>query len=83
MRSVEAAVAAEDEQKNHVYLYFVPRVIFSYNFLHAVNVLHLDAIGSQIELKLKVKTLCMVIILHHPWESLYTQYGNTLQCRSR
>ena len=45
--------------RNHIYLYFVSCVIFSYNFLHAVtflHVLHLDVLRSQIELKLKVKT---------------------------
>ena len=31
-------------------------MIFSHNFLDAVNVLHLDAIRGQIELKLNVKT---------------------------
>ena len=52
----------EDEESVKImfYLYFVPCVIISYNFLHAVtfwHVLHLDVIRSQIELKLKVKTV--------------------------
>ena len=40
------------QMKNHVYLYFIPRVIFSSHFLHAVTflpVLHLDALRRQIE----------------------------------
>ena len=65
------------------YLYSVPGVTFSSNFLHAVtflHVLHLDVIKSQ-RLKLKVKTkisLCMAITLDNPWQSLYTQYYRTV-----
>ena len=35
------------KSENHIYLYFIPHVIFSSNFLHAVTflpVLHLDVI---------------------------------------
>ena len=38
--------------ENHVYLYFIPHVIFSSHFLHAVTflpVLHLDVLRRQIE----------------------------------
>ena len=38
--------------KNYVYLYFIPHVIFSSNFLHAVTflpVLHFDVLRRQIE----------------------------------
>ena len=40
-------------------------------FLH---VLHLDVLRGQIEIELRVKTnisLCMAIMLDHPWQSLY------------
>ena len=53
--------------ENYVYLYFIPPVIFSSIFLHAVtfsHVLHPDVLKGQIGLKLKVKTeisLCMAI----------------------
>ena len=48
----------DDEEciRNHVYLYFVLRVILHTIFLQTVTfgcVLHLDVIRSQIELKLK------------------------------
>ena len=62
--------------ENHVYLYFEPHMIFSSIFLHAVtfsHVLHLDVIGSQIELKLKVKTeisLCMAIMQNNHFHPL-------------
>ena len=44
--------------ENHVYLYFAPCVIFSSIFLNVPfsHVLHLDAIRSQSELKMKMKT---------------------------
>ena len=40
------------KMKNHIYLYFIPHVIFSSHFLHAVTflpVLHLDVLRRQIE----------------------------------
>ena len=49
----EAEDDVEDEVcENHVYLYFIPHVIFSSHFLHAVTflpVLHLDVLRRQIE----------------------------------
>ena len=66
------------------YLYSVPGVTFSFNFLHAVtflHVLHLDVIKRQIEIETESKTkisLCMAIMLDNPWQSLYTQYSNTV-----
>ena len=57
-------------------------MIFSSIFLHAVTfsyVLRLDDIRSQIELKLKVISLCMAIMQNNPLPSLYTQYY-TLLC---
>ena len=53
---------------------FLPAVTFSHD-------LHLHVIRGQIELKLKVKTeisLCMAIMLDHPWQSLYTHYYHTV-----
>ena len=56
-------------------------MIFLFTFLRAVtssHVLHLDALRSQIELKLKVKTiisLCMAIMQNNP---LPSQYGSTV-----
>ena len=44
--------------ENHVYLYSVPGVIFSSNFLHAVtllHVLHLDVLKRQIEIETESK----------------------------
>ena len=58
-------VLEAEEEESMFYLYCVPRIILF---------LHLDVIRSQIELKLKVKTVCMAIMLDHPWQSLYTQY---------
>ena len=49
---------------------------FSSNFLHAVtflHVLHLDILRRQIEIE--TISLRMAIMLDHPWQSLYTQYG--------
>ena len=62
MFSKEDEEEEEDEESVKImfYLYFVPCVIISYNFLHAVtfcHVLHLNVIRSQIKLKLKVKTV--------------------------
>ena len=40
--------------ENHIYLYSVPHVTFSFNFLHAVtflHVLHLDVLRGQIEIE--------------------------------
>ena len=74
----------DEEEENHVYLYFGPHMIFSSIFLHAVtfsHVLHLDVLKSQIGLKLKVKTeisLCMAIMQNNPLPSLYTQYYRTV-----
>ena len=56
-------------------------MIFSSIFLHAVTfsyVLHLDVIRSQIELKLKVISLCMAIVQNNLLPSLYTQYYLTV-----
>ena len=38
----------------------------------------LMSLEDRLRLKLKVKTLCMAIMLDHPWQSLYTQYGSTV-----
>ena len=35
----------------------------------------LMSLKDRLRLKLKVKTLCMAILLDNPWQSLYTQYG--------
>ena len=50
----------EDEEvricEKHIYLYFIPNVTFSFNFLHAVtflHVLHLDVLRGQIEIESK------------------------------
>ena len=62
---------------NLIYLYSGPHTIFSSIFLHAVtfsHVLHLDALKSQIGLKLKVKieiSLCMAIMQNNPLPSQY------------
>ena len=59
-------------------------MIFSSIFLHAVtfsHVLYIDALRSQIELKLKVKTeisLCVAIMQNNQLPSLYTQYYRTV-----
>ena len=61
-------------------LYFIPHVILSSNFLHAVpflHVLHLDVLRGQIEIETE-SSLCMAIMLDHPWQSLYTQYYRTV-----
>ena len=68
------------------YLYSVPGVTFSSDFLHAVtflHVLHLDVIKRQIEIETESKnavkiSLCMAIMLDNPWQSLYTQYYRTV-----
>ena len=55
-------------------------VIFSSHFLHAViflPVLHLDVLRRQIETETEI-SLCMAIMLDHPWQSLYTQYYRTV-----
>ena len=58
------------------YLYSVPGVTFSSNFLHAVtflHVLHLDVLKRQIEIEAESKnkiSLCMAIMLDNPWQSL-------------
>ena len=69
---------AEEEGRiceNHVYLYFIPHVIFSSHFLHAVTFFYLFStlmsLEDRLRLKLKVKTeisLCMAIMLDHPWQ---------------
>ena len=70
--------------ENHVYLYFIPGVTFSSNFLHAVTFymfFTLMSLKDRLRLKLKVKTqisLCMAIMLDNPWQSLYTQYYRTV-----
>ena len=41
----------------------------------------LMSLEDRLRLKLKVKTnisLCMAIMLDHPWQSLYTQYYRTV-----
>ena len=74
----------DEEDEESIYLYFIPHATLSFSFLHAVtflHVLHLDALRGQMRLKLKVKTnisLCMAIMLDHPWQSLYTQYYRTV-----
>ena len=61
-------------------MYFIPGVIFSSYFLHAVTFYMLSTFMSleeRLRLKPKVKTeisLCMAIMPDHPWQSLYTQY---------
>ena len=78
----------EDEDEESVkimfYLYFIAGVIFSSKFLHVVtflHVLHLDVLIRQIEIETESKnniSLCMAIMLDHPWQSLYTQYYRTV-----
>ena len=44
--------------ENHVYLYFIPHVIFSFSFLHTVtflHVLHLEVLRGQIEIETESK----------------------------
>ena len=44
--------------ENHIYLYFIPHVAISSNFLHAVtflHVLHLDVLRRQIEIETESK----------------------------
>ena len=58
-------------------------VIFSSNFLHAVTSLyvhHLDVLRRQIKIETESGkiSLCMAIMLDHPWQSLYTQYYCTV-----
>ena len=46
------------KSENHIYLYFIPHVIFSSNFLHAVTflpVLHLDVLKRQSEIETESK----------------------------
>ena len=48
----------EDDEESHIYLYFIPHVTFSSNFLHAVtflDVLHLDVLRGQIEIETESK----------------------------
>ena len=72
------------EEEHGANMVFVPQVIFSYNVLHVVTssqVLYLNIIRRQIELKLKMKTeisLCMAILLDHPWQLLHAQYYPTV-----
>ena len=44
--------------ENHIYLYFIPHVTFSFKCLHAVTilrVLHLDVLRGQIEIETESK----------------------------
>ena len=76
----EAEEAEEDEESVKImftYRYFIPHVIFSSHFLHAVTflpVLHLDVLRRQIETETEISA----IMLDHPWQSLYTQYYRTV-----
>ena len=54
---------------------------FSSNFLHAVTflqVLHLDVLRSQIELKLKVKTANILMYGYNAGQPMDTQYYRTV-----
>ena len=50
---------------------FIPFYCMQLLFL---PVLHLDVLRRQIETETEI-SLCMAIMLDHPWQSLYTQYG--------
>ena len=44
--------------ENHIYLYLIPHVTVSFNFLHAVtflHILHLDVLRGQIEIETESK----------------------------
>ena len=57
---------------------FIPFFACSYFFYLFSTLMSLE---DRLRLKLKVKTeisLCMAIMLDHPWQSLFTQYYRTV-----
>ena len=63
-----------------VKLYFIPHMTFSVTFLH---VLHLDVLRGQIEIETESVTnisLCMAVMLDHPWQSLYYRTACVYTC---
>ena len=56
-------------------------LVWYFHFLHAVTFLHVLYLDVQIEIETESKneiSLCMAIMLDHPWQFLYTQCYRTV-----
>ena len=84
----EEAEAEEDEDEESVKIMFTC-ISYLMRYFHPIFCMQLlfylfstlMSLEDRLRLKLKVKTeisLCMAIMLDHPWQSLYTQYYRTV-----